>query len=182
MSQGRDSLSEEISKWKILIQQNEEFLEIAFFKIFVKFENYMTSLIVSYAIGEIESDDKMLRRLEFSDISHFKKTVGLNYLDTGIKTKELVDQLFGKENYFSFFFNSTDNEFYEKMKCLRNYIAHESEESKQKYVKKTLNDEIFIEPNTFLKKAYSRKDHTLNYTKFIELVEKYANIFDYNKT
>jgi hypothetical protein len=106
------------------------FLELAFFKfkVFVKFENFLTDIIIDYATGAVSNPEKVEERLNFVDREHFKKTTNLIYLDPSDKTKTLVDQVFTDNNKISFLFNSSDNEFFEKMKAVRNYIAHESVE------------------------------------------------------
>lgn len=169
----------EITKWQPKISNDDTFLELAFFKIFVKFENFLTDTIIDYATGTISNPSKVERRLDFVDRDHFKKTTNLSYLDTGDKTKILVDQLFTNSNKISFFFNSSDNEFFEKMKALRNYIAHESIESKNKYIRKTLNNKEFMTPNEFLK-SKNRGDKDSMYTKFIDIVSTYAADIDFN--
>lgn len=117
MSDKRIELLEEIVKWQPKIRIDEEYLELAFFKIFVKFENFITDAIVKYATGEFSNQDKVKRRLEFSDKDHLKKTIRLDYLDTGKNTKELVNQLFKPENKITFFFYSEHIDFYEDMKA-----------------------------------------------------------------
>ncbi|ENZ7264014.1 hypothetical protein ACG7YO_002015 [Enterococcus faecalis] len=179
MSEKREELMSEITKWQTKISEDEIFLELAFFKVFVKFENFLTDIIIDYATGAVSNPEKVERRLNFVDREHFKKTTNLIYLDTSDKTKTLVDQLFTDNNKISFFFNSSDNEFFEKMKALRNYIAHESVESRNKYVKKTLNNRDFIAPNDFLK-SKNRNDQDSMYTKFVNMVVTYASSIDFD--
>ena len=186
MSDSKLKLDEEIQYWAPKIKDDDSFLEIAFFKIFVKFENFVTESIIKYATGEIENDEKVKRRILFDDTEHFKKVTNLPFLDTSNKTKELVSQIFQNDNRFSVFFDSEDSTFFEHMKFLRNYIAHESYESKTKYINKTLHganvntdDKGVISPNEFLK---YREKHQVNseYTRFIELVTKYSEYLDYD--
>lgn len=179
MSEKREELMNEITKWQTKISEDEIFLELAFFKVFVKFENFLTDIIIDYATGAVSNPSKVERRLNFVDREHFKRTTSLNYLDTSEKTRTLVDQLFTDDNKISFFFNSSDNEFFEKMKALRNYIAHESFESRNKYIKKTLNNREFIAPNDFLK-SKNRGDRDSMYTKFVNIVVTYAVSIDFD--
>lgn len=130
MSEKREELMSEITKWQTKISEDEIFLELAFFKfkVFVKFENFLTDIIIDYSTGAVSNPEKVEERLNFVDREHFKKTTNLIYLNPSDKTKTLVDQVFTDNNKISFLFNSSDNEFFEKMKAVRNYIAHESVE------------------------------------------------------
>ncbi len=181
MSDKRIELIDEIEKWTPKVSADPTFLELAFFKIFVKFENFITDTIFVYATESAVNVNKVKLRVKFDDREHFKNITGLQYLDTGIKTKKLVDQIFTSENSFSFFFNSSDSKFFEDMKLLRNYIAHESEESKKKYINKTLCEVGggFIEPNDFLKSKKTANSDSI-YTKFINMVLTYSESIDYN--
>lgn len=180
MSSKRTELIDEINKWQPKIVTDPSFLEIAFFKIFVKFENFITDIIIDYATKTAVNTSKVELRIEFSDRDHFKKVTGLKYLDTGKKTKELVDQIFTNSNNISVFFTSQDSQFFEEMKLLRNYIAHESEESKHKYLRTTLNNYTdFLEPNDFLKSKKRGETESI-YTKFVNMVLTYAELIDYD--
>lgn len=179
MSNNRDDLINEIANWQVKISEDNTFLEIAFFKIFVKFENFITDIIINYATKSVENVNKVELRIAFDDREHFKNVIGISYLDTGVKTKKLVDQIFTANNHISFFFNSDESQFFEEMKCLRNYIAHESEESRTKYMRKTTKTPNFIEPNDFLKSKKRRETDTM-YTKFVNMVLKYAEYIDYD--
>ena len=166
MSKKRTEIINEINKWQTKVAADTGFLEIAFFKIFVKFENFITDVIFDYATKAAVNESKVKLRIEFSDRDHFKKVTGLKYLDTGAN--------------ISVFFSSEDSQFFEEMKLLRNYIAHESEESKRKYLNKTLNTYSgFMEPNDFLK-SKKRGESDSIYTKFVYMVLKYSELIDYD--
>lgn len=177
MNEKRKELIEEICRWQDKIRADDDHLEMAFFKIFVKFEKFLTDAIMKYATGEYENHEKVKRRLEFVNSEHLLKTIRLDYLDTGNTTRRLVDQLFHSDNRISFFFNSEHIEFYEKMKALRNYIAHESEESERVYLKKTLGNHNYMSPNEFLKHKNKGSSNS-QYSKFIEIVKIYSEDID----
>lgn len=179
MSNKRDELNREIDKWALKVQSNPDFLELAFFKIFVKFENFITEAIFDYATKKVENTNKVLLRISFDDREHFKNVTGIQYLDTSPKTKKLVDQIFTNTNIISVFFDSQDSTFFEQMKFLRNYIAHESEESKNKYLRKTLNSDVFVEPNQFLM-TRNRNEVDSVYARFINLVKTYSESIDFD--
>lgn len=180
MNNKRQELLTEIEKWQPKIQTDPTFLEIAFFKIFVKFENFITDIIIEYATKSVVNETKVPLRIIFEDREHFKNVTGLKYLDTSSKTIKLVESIFDRSNQISFFFDSEHASFFEEMKCLRNYIAHESIESKSKYIRKTLAQhpgDGFIEPNDFLsQKRRGEQDHI--YTKFVNMVLTYSEAID----
>jgi predicted phage tail component-like protein len=113
------------------------------------------------------------QKLIFDDEEHLFKMLGIGgkrYIDFYDIAKNNSD-LFFKDNPFKIM-----NEIAEYktninyMDAIRNYIAHESHESKQCYIKKCLFDGIFIEPYVFLLK----KNGTLSY--FSNFVNNIKNI------
>ena len=61
------------------------------------------------------------------------------------------------------------------MMMLRNYIAHESSESRKRYIKTCLSNGTFVEPSTFLMKKNKRNSKS-NYTIFIEKIEEISDM------
>lgn len=65
-------LLEEIEFWKSKISAtNPEILELAFFKIFIKFEKFISDIFISYSIGNNSCESYCPnRKLNFSDEEH----------------------------------------------------------------------------------------------------------------
>lgn len=173
-------LINEINKWDGLLKNNIDFIEMAFFKIFVKFENFVIEMIIQYATGTQSSKGYIPeRRLKFDDVKHLKDTIDTDYIDLGPKTKKLVAQIFHQNNPFSHFFDSAESDFFEKLRSVRNYIAHESLEAKEKYKRSALFNREFIEPKEYLQGWDRKQRHISRYGKFIELVKNYSEFILY---
>ena len=61
------------------------------------------------------------------------------------------------------------------MMALRNYIAHESNEAKTKYVNTCLGGRSFIEPSSFLSNK-NKKSAKSNYTIYIEKITQISDL------
>lgn len=169
----------EIDKWAKLLPEHPQLIELAFFKIFVKFEKFLLNMILKYSTGNKSSKNYCpKRRLEFLDEDHVINTISPDkkFLEINEKTKTLVKQLFHEDNPFTDFFDSEDTQFYNQMKLVRNYIAHESEESKVRYQNRVLSCSgfrEFIEPLDFLNAPKNnRKGEDSNYTEFVNIIIK----------
>jgi hypothetical protein len=172
-----EDLFTEIEKWNQIIESDERLVEVAFFKIFVKFENFLIEMFTKFSTGTQSSEGYIPnRKLEFQSYEHLKNTVtDKGFIDFNNRIEGLSQQIFNDDNPFTFFFASSDMEFYSKMKYLRNFVAHESYESRNSYKSKTLCSQDFIEPTTFLLKRYKRGTTETNYTHFINIVKTYSN-------
>lgn len=169
-------LYEEIEKWDNLVRIDNSLVEVAFFKIFVKFENFLVDMFTTFSTGNTSSFGYLpTRKLNFTSYEHLKKTVTeRQFIDFNNRMEDLSKQIFEDNNPFNFFFDSSDMDFFSKMKILRNYIAHESPESKQKYIRKNLDGREYITPSEYLLRTLSRTNHKTNYTQFIEIVQVYS--------
>lgn len=168
----------EIKKWEEAIISNSDLIDLAFFKIFVKFEKLLLDSIINYAIGNKSSKDYIPnRKLQFQDFEHLRKTVtDKQYIDVSNRLGQLCDQLFEENNPFTFFFNSSDQQEYKCMQAIRNYIAHESPESHEKFKKIVLNNkDKSLTPNDFLLLQKSRGSTYFN--SYIEMLKNYAILF-----
>ena len=116
-----------------LTSTNPLLYEASFFKIYVKFEVFLSEMFKSYCIG----------------------------------TVIFVD------NPFNVIFDVADNATYiNQMMALRNYIAHESSESRSKYIQTCLSNKAFVEPCDFLmskNKKNSRSYYTIYINKILQI-------------
>lgn len=171
---------EEISKWEGIISVNKDLIDVAFFKIFVKFERLLVDCVVMYAIGQKSSlGYHPNRRLLFSDHDHLRKTItDKKYIDVSNRVEDIVKQIFEQNNPFTLFFESTDKDTLIKMQTIRNYIAHESPESRTAYMKKVLPPQSeFIDAADFLSARKNRTAAMSNYSYFIEVMIAQAKCF-----
>ncbi len=170
---------EEVKYWEKYfsetVKPEDRLIELAFFKIFVKFELFVSEIFIHYCIGnESKLNYKPTRKLNFLDKNHFDgliKNKNSVYIDYFSKMEELSPHIFEDEKCpFNIFSSASHFQVIDQMRCLRNYIAHESESSKIKYQKNLLNGK-FLEPFEYLLK-FKKGTRNTNYSFFIEtLVE-----------
>lgn len=178
---GREELRANIIKWQNLVQANAEIYDLAFFKIFVKFEGFLVIAFKEYICGNGTASYTPERRLLFEDFNHFEKLVKSNNKGNFIDYLNLIEK-FSKEvfvdekNPFDLLFaDATHRPLYDKMRIIRNHIAHESYESQTKYHRFVLSNQNFIEPNTHLQKVCPGTRHTY-FTEYINLIENVSAI------
>lgn len=176
-----DSLISDIAHWQSTIQTNTDIYDLAFFKIFVKFEGYLITVFKEYICGNSSMSYTPECKLMFEDLSHFERLIKSNSKGTFIDYLNIIEN-FSKEvfaqnkNPFDCVF--ADGELkpvYLKMRYIRNHIAHESSESKQTYHKKVLNNLAFVEPNQHLQKRVPQKGITY-FTEYVSAIDKAALI------
>ena len=172
----------EIDYWENYFSNSKKpedrLFELAFFKIFVKFELFVSEIFVHYSIGNQSVNlYSPIRKLNFTDKNHFDcviKNKNSNYIDYFSKMYDLAPYVFEEENSpFIIFNDPTCLQNINQMRILRNYIAHESNSSKTEYSKQLLNGK-FKEPYEFLLKI--KKGKTIsNYTYYTNSLIEISN-------
>lgn len=146
--------------------------EASFFKIYVKFEVYLSNIFENYCIGMQSSKGYCPeRKLTFIDKEHLRVILrgDRQYVDY-IKKIEMLSKHIFVDNPFNIVFDVADNlTILNQMITLRNYIAHESGEAKIKYIKTCLGNGQFIEPPIYLTKRNRRTSKSI-YTTYIEKI------------
>ena len=168
-------VSSEVAYWNGILSTNDnpKLLELAFFKIYIKFEKFVSDLFIHYSTGKLNSLNFCPNRiLEFKDDTHLNNVLGIknkNYINYYESITDLSEHIF-VNNPFEIITTDANysNEFI-NMKYLRNYIAHESTTARNKYVKTILNNRDFIEPYEYLIKIRNGTNKS-NYTFYIEAI------------
>lgn len=168
-----DALKEYINICNAQLNPSSPLLyEAGFFKIFVKFEVYLSNVFEEYCVGNESSKGYCpVRKLAFEDREHLRAILrgDKQYVDYIKKIESLSKYIF-VDNPFDIIFDVADNvTVLNQMTALRNYIAHESGESRLKYIKTCLGNGQFIEPAHFLSKR-NRRTSKSNYTMYIEKI------------
>ncbi|MDY0139268.1 MAG: hypothetical protein RBR50_06190 [Candidatus Izemoplasmatales bacterium] len=173
-----NEINNEIHLWNEYLKERDDVIELAFFKIFVKFEKFLVDIFVKYSTGVTSSQGYIpIRKLEFVDEKHLIEVTmpsNKDYLELNDRFISLVENVLDTSNPISLFFSSADRYFYDKLRYMRNYIAHESSSSYNKYIKHTLNNGEYISPKEFLLKKKSKTNPKTNYSAFIEMVQLYS--------
>lgn len=194
---------DEIEKWNIVIDSmqlsfNEigatsigrigydhnyikEIYHIAFFKIYVKFEIFITDLFIHYCLGNKSNNNySPKRKLDFTEREQ---------LESILKSSKssFIDYMERIENTSKYIFEENDNPFsllqtvadyktnMNEMKVIRNLIAHESKESKTKYIKTVLGGNNFIPVQDFLLTKRRGKSKT-NYSVYVDTINEMSQI------
>ncbi|WP_404354282.1 hypothetical protein [Exiguobacterium aurantiacum] len=176
-----EDFKQQVLFWVNKIQSNDDIYDLAFFKIFVKFEKFLVITFKEYICGNGTSEYIPECKLTFTDISHFERLVKSNSRGSFIDYLNIMEK-FSKEvfknhkNPFDCIFADAElKDLYNKMRYLRNHIAHESSESKDKYHRFVLNQQQFQEPNEHLKKLH-RSSNASYFTHYITAIEKAASV------
>jgi hypothetical protein len=168
-------LIDEIAKWNEILttKSNKDLYELAFFKVFIKFEKFLSDAFENYSIG-LQSDYGYCpeRILNFIDIDHLYKIIkkdNKSYVNHYESIKNLSNCIF-QDNPFEIL--TTDANYstdINNMKTLRDYIAHESDTSRNRFIKCLLNNKTFISPNEFLLKK-KKTINISNYTHYTNIM------------
>lgn len=176
-----DSLMDDITHWQSMIRNNTDIYDLAFFKVFVKFEGYLITVFKEYICGNNSSGYTPECKLIFEDLSHFERLIKSNSKGTFIDYLNIIEN-FSKEVFITnknpfdcVFADGELKPLYLKMRYIRNHIAHESSESKQTYHKKVLSNLAYEETNQHLQKRVPQKGITY-FNEYIAAIEKSALI------
>ena len=150
--------------------------DIALFKVWIQFEKFMAELFVTYATGNAsEAGFSPNLKLRFTDESHlnaFLRDGNRTYVDYPSQIKKLSKHIFVNNPFDVIFLDTTIYNAYNQIISIRNYVAYESGESKNKFISTCFggNANHFKEPNEFLliKERTTNKTH---YTYYIEIIK-----------
>lgn len=170
-------LIREIEYWEEKLKSaDKEMIELAFFKIFIKFEKFISDIFILYCIGEKSIENYCPdRKLVFEDEKHLNAVINknnnsyINHYDAVFKLSEHIFvnnpfEIISRDvNYCSDILN---------MKTIRDFIAHESNHSKANYSKRVLSgSSVFLKPSDFLIK--NKKSTNKSYfTYYVNLMKK----------
>lgn len=168
-----------INEWNQWVSSvNDPKYDIALLKIWIKFEKYISELFVSYCIGN-KSEKEYIPNLKirFQDeeqLNAFLRDGSKKYVEYFDKIEKLSKHIFYDSPFEVIFLDVNNKKVYDQVKSIRNYIAHESGESKTKMINQCFSGNAgnFVEPNIFLVK----KEPTTRKTYYAYYVEAIANI------
>lgn len=171
-----------ISEWTTWAQKPENNrYDIALFKIWIQFEKFISELFVLYATGkESETGYKPSLKLQFQDDVQLNAFLrgDRTYVDYPNKINALSRHVFADDPFdFAIYSDSNNHTAYDQIIAVRNYVAHESGESRKKYINACLggNEDNYIAPNDYLIKINKRigKSH---YTELVNSVKNMVSI------
>ncbi len=169
------NLLNEISKWNLILSTNtnRDLYELAFFKIFIKFEKFLSDTFENYSIGN-QSDSGYCpeRILNFIDLEHLNKIIkkeNASFVNHYEIIKNLSSCIFLSNPFEIIISDANYSTDIHHMKVLRDFIAHESDSAKGKYIRSLLNNRPFISPNEYLLKK-KKIINISNYTHFTNII------------
>lgn len=152
-----EEVTEAIEKWGQWATENNGNYDIALFKIWIKFEKYLGDVFYNYAIGNPSENnyypELKLKFINGEQFSAFMADGNKKYIDYLKKIERLSAHIFVKNPFEVILTDCERKKNFEQMKAIRNYIAHESVESKRKFIDQCFSgrEDKFLEPNEFLK-------------------------------
>lgn len=179
-----DAFTSEINYWKSTLNGNDsnniKLFELSFFKVFIKFELFLVDAFISYSIGDTNFKGYISeRKLDFEDVRHLDGILRNNrnsFIDYFDKIQNHSKFIFNKDPFQLIFSDSDYSSKIRSMRCIRNYIAHESSEAKRKYHDSVLGaHKTFEEPASYLSKTNRRVSKT-NYSIQIDTMKKITDI------
>jgi hypothetical protein len=191
------TVQNEITRWEALVRADKELLELAFFKIFVKFEKFLADSFIIYAIGGASKTGFVpQRKLPFVDEAHLRNVIMADdkkYSDLPIERVKILSENIFENGQNPFFRTLSDSVFtpnFKEMQLVRHFIAHESDESQKRYIDRVLqgygkNEFIplidffqltkrFSETTTITKTLSIYSIYTLLLSKHAELIANYS--------
>ncbi len=175
-------LIDEIRRWNTLFVASStvdsSLYELAFFKIFIKFEKFLSDSFENYAIGNLSIHGYCpSRRLNFDDLEHLNKVLKKNdraFVNHFEVIKTISDCFFSDNPFDIIKTDPNYSNIIKDMKIIRDYIAHESNSAKNKYVAGILNNRPFIEPHQHLLNT-KRGASISYYTYYINAIQEISN-------
>jgi len=180
MSVTNIELLNKIEEWEKELTDNSRHIHFALLEVFIEFEKFLTHAFISYALKEKGKNSFAPElRLQFDDKVHLQGLLQCSkpYIDYIKKVKEVRKFIF-KESTCPFHkvFSTADfNTNFLHIKIMRDFIAHQSEESKAKYVKTILNSGRYIKVNTYLN-TLSKHENISNYSRYINALKFYSEV------
>lgn len=175
-------LFDEIDKWNNLFSSSasidNSIYELAFFKIFIKFEKFLSYSFENYAIGNTSIHGYCpTRRLSFDDIAHLNKVIkkeNRSFVNHYEVIKSISDCFFNDNPFEIITTDPNYSSIINQMKVIRDYIAHESDAAKHKYITNVLNNRPFVEPHIHLR-TVKRSLSISFYTYYINSIIEISN-------
>lgn len=172
-----------ITFWNAEITKNNapEIVESAFLRLYIEYENFLRKTFVKFALGSSYTSYLPQRKLQFSDETQLSEVIrGENLFVDYIRAiprcakhiflKNPFDLVFGSQNY---------HDDLKKMKTIRNFLAHRSDEALGKYLNNVLKPysiNSYVEPGEFLLYQIPNLTSTY-YTSYCEVFTQTSDLF-----
>lgn len=168
--------------WLANQKEEERKYDLSFFKIWIIFERFLVDIVISYSCG-LPSERGFIpkQKLKFLDESHFnyffKKNTYVDYISV---IENYSEQIFVDNPFQIITILTPYHDYYLKMKVIRNYIAHESFESRVRYLSVFFgsDESKLLDPNEYLSK-FNKRSGLTNYFVFVNAIKEMAEYICY---
>lgn len=153
--------------------------DFALFKIWIQFERFLSDLFVSYSLGRgSEYSYNPALKISFLDetqLNAFLRERGKEYINYLPEIRRLSKHIFVDDPFGRIFENPENKEIFNQIESIRNYIAHESGDSRTKYQNLCHIGKEFIEPNDYLK-SINKSEGCSYYSYYVKSLSSMASI------
>ncbi|MDQ7085201.1 MAG: hypothetical protein Q9M36_09845 [Sulfurovum sp.] len=183
MSVNNDELIAKIEEWKEEISDNNKHIHFALLEIFIEFEKFLTKAFITYSLGgEGKNSFSPDLRITFENEEHLEGFLKCDkqYIDYLKKIQEIKGFIFREDicPFKKIFSEAKFITLFKEIQILRNFIAHQSKESKDKYQNKVLRPigiNQYIKVTTFLLRR-NRQQNISYYSIYINAIKFYSEI------
>jgi hypothetical protein len=168
-------------EWSEWASRNENRFDVALFKIWIRMELFLRDIFISYCINTSSERGYLpqtkIRFQNEEQLNAFLREGSRKYIEYLDKIEKLSKYIFDDNPFDALFLDATNKDTYEQIKAIRNHIAHESGESRLKYINKCLHgdESRYIDPHIFLLKR-EPTSHDTYYTYYINKIRIIAEL------
>jgi len=183
MTVNNDDLLLKIEEWKEKLSNDEKYVNFALLEIFIEFEKFLTNSFIAYALGNKGKNAfTPILRVNFENEEHLLGFLKCDnqYIDYIKKIPKIKEFIF-KESTCPFnkvFSTARFTTYFKEIQILRNLIAHQSKESKDKYQRNVLRAKginSYIKAETFLLKINGQENISY-YSIYINAMQFYSEV------
>jgi len=172
-----------IKEWQEELSVDSKHIDFALLEIFIEFEKFLTNSFVLYALGgQGKNTFAPTLRISFENEKHLEGFLKCDkqYIDYIKKIPKIKEFIFIEDScpFSKVFSTAKFTTYFKEIQILRNFIAHQSKESKDKYQRNILRAKginQYIKVKTFLGKMNSGENITY-YTIYINAMKFYSEI------
>jgi hypothetical protein len=178
-----DDLLLKKEEWREELSKDDKHIDFALLEIFIEFEKFLTNSFLSYALGgQGKNTFSPILRINFEDETHLEGFLKCDkqYIDYIKKIEKIKEFIFLEEScpFNKVFSTSKFTTYFKDIQILRNFIAHQSKESKDRYRNKILKPKginQYIKVKTFLTKI-NKKENISYYSIYINAMKFYSEV------
>jgi len=177
-------IKSEIASWKTILDSTKNdprVLEAAFLSISVAVERYLTDAFLHFSTDSTSKLSKF-RKIKIDskeDLFHLIKGDSQRFVDYWSAIGRCAPIIFTKNPFSLVFSDIHINQVLTEMRATRNFLAHRSEESKDKYIRTTLSGGAYVDVGIYLLSKRKSEQHN-NYDRILIRLTQIEDIFEHS--